>query len=574
MSQIDRYLVSLPTVEAEKLGDLAEWIRLGLLNTVGSAEILVPKTQLERLKVLALNPFVWNELPSFPDMLFAPVVSCAIGNRTCLVEGEELETADSTTSFLLQLLPIWAIDGIGTVDLKEWKQASVGPSRMYSLDRTLWAQFEAATRRMSSVRNARGAVFAKSASYMGSKAMLAAQLCEILHEFESSDTVVVDLMCGSGAMSGAFAKSWQTIASDAQVFSCSLAKVQGGGMTSSRASAIADTVLGSARRKFDEMPAWLRDHSAREDEFIHRELTESVLSELILWLQAFDRELHADSSTADSLRAARENHSLFSRLYANLFFGVRQAYEIDCLRFGIDSLTDQVEKDWAIGALVCATSQCAFSYGGHFAQPKLDIARPSNIKKVAAEMLQRRSLSVSHEFYSRLVSLADESQNITNEVQVVPGPWQKSIERIRESMRGRPVCVYLDPPYTRDEYSRYYHVLETLVRYESGPVSGKGRLPVRGSSNRFPSPFHSWNADAVEEHIASILDACLINGWSCLWSYSSSGMASIVSTLSKCREPIRDLEVFSMDHTYKAQGKRGAKKVTEYAIYLRGMADL
>ena len=65
----------------------------------------------------------------------------------------------------------------------------------------------------------------------------------------------------------------------------------------------------------------------------------------------------------------------------------------------------------------------------------------------------------------------------------------------------------------------------------------------------------------------------MMNGWSCLWSYSSSGMASIVSALSKCREPIRDLEVFSMDHTYKAQGKRGAKKVTEYAVYLRGMAD-
>lgn len=572
MPQIDNHLVSLTTFEAEDFADLEKWIQLGLINTVGSSEYLIPKTQFERFKALTSNPFSWNEHPSVPGMLFAPVVSCAIGNRTCLVEGEVFEVTDSGTAFLLQLLPIWSIDGVGTMDLNQWVQSSIGSSRLYSLDRTLWAHFEAATNRMSCIRNARGAIFAKSASYMGSKAMLAPQLCEILHEFETPDTVVVDLMCGSGAMSGAFAKSWQTIASDAQVFSCSLARVQGGGMNTSRALGIADTVLESARRKFEEMPPWLRAHSAREDEFIHRELTEPVILELVSWLQFFDRELHVNVNTADSLKAARENYSLFSRLYANLFFGVRQAYEIDCLRFGIDSLTDPVEKDWAIGALVCATSQCAFSYGGHFAQPKLDIARPNNIQKVAAEMLQRRSLSVSHEFYSRLVSLAEESQTIANEVQIVPGPWQNSTKSIRESIRGRPICVYLDPPYTRDEYSRYYHVLETLVRYESGPVSGKGRIPARGSANRFASPFHSRNADAVQEHIASILDTCMLNGWSCLWSYSSSGMVSIVDTLSKCREPMEGLEVFSMDHTYKAQGKRGAKKVTEYAIYMRGMS--
>ena len=221
------------------------------------------------------------------------------------------------------------------------------------------------------------------------------------------------------------------------------------------------------------------------------------------------------------------------------------------------------------GALICATSQCAFSYGGHFAQPKLDVARPDNIKKVSVEMLQKRALSVSHEFYSRLVSLAEESENVANEVQLVAGPWQNAIDTIRASTEGRQVCVYLDPPYTRDEYSRYYHVLETLVRYESGPVSGKGRIPARGSENRFASPFNLRNSEVVEDQIALILRTCLENGWSCLWSYSSSGMASIVNTLAKVDLPLSSVEMFSMDHTYKAQGKRGAKKVTEYAAYLR-----
>ena len=569
MAKIDRHFTIASDTGIEAFADIDQWIRLGLLSSIDQTELRVPSAQLRRLEALAHHAFSWNGLPAVPDMLFSPTVACALGSRTCLVEGDETQTNDPAISFLLQMLPIWAANNAESPNLKGWMQASVGAPRMYTLSRELWGRFEAATNRMSMVRNARAAIFAKSASYMGSKAALSAQLCEIVQEFETPNTVIVDLMCGSGAMSGAFAKTWETIASDAQLFSRLLAKVQGGGMTSARAEAVADMVLESARQKFDAMPTWLRDHSAREDEFIHKELTESVFAEMVQWLQNFDRERNSKESSPSFLNTAREDYCLFTNLYANLFFGVRQAYEIDCLRFGIESISDSSEKDWALGALICATSQCAFSYGGHFAQPKLDVERSANIKKVSVEMLQKRSLSVSHEFYSRLISLAEESEGVKNSVQLISGPWQDAINDIRTKTQGRPVCVYLDPPYTRDEYSRYYHVLETLVRYESGPVSGKGRIPVRGSANRFASPFHSRNSELVEDHIVSILRACLENGWSCLWSYSSSGMASIVNTLAKVDMTLSSLEVFSMDHTYKAQGTRGAKKVTEYAVHLR-----
>ena len=569
MAEIDRHFEFMSEMGVDAPVDIEGWIRLGLLSVVGQTEPRVPSAQLGRLKALAHHTFSWNGLPAIPDMLFSPAVACALGNRTCLVEGEATKADDPAVLFLIQMLPYWAAKTTDSPVLKGWMQASVGQPRMYTLNRELWNRFVAATHRMSTVRNTRAASFAKSASYMGSKAALSAQLCEIIHEFESPHTVVVDLMCGSGAMSGAFAKTWPTIASDAQMFSRLLARVQGGGMSSVQAVAIADSVLESARQKFETMPTWLREHAAKEDEFIHKELTETIFLDIVRWLQAFDLERNNREVALGFLSAAGADYSLFTNLYANLFFGVRQAYEIDCLRFGIDNISDPREKEWALGALICATSQCAFSYGGHFAQPKLDVARPDNIKKVAVEMLQKRSLSVSHEFYSRLVSLAEESENVANEVQLVPGPWQSAIDTIRASTQGRQVCVYLDPPYTRDEYSRYYHVLETLVRYESGPISGKGRIPARGSENRFASPFNSRNSEVVEDHIASILRTCLKNGWSCLWSYSSSGMASIVNTLAKVDLPLSSVEVFSMDHTYKAQGKRGAKKVTEYAAYLR-----
>src|SRR5258706_4501012 len=42
-------------------------------------------------------------------------------------------------------------------------------------------------------------------------------------------------------------------------------------------------------------------------------------------------------------------------------------------------------------------------------------------------------------------------------------------------LKARPSVIYADPPYTEDHYSRYYHLFETLVRYDYPELSGKAR---------------------------------------------------------------------------------------------------
>jgi adenine-specific DNA-methyltransferase len=37
------------------------------------------------------------------------------------------------------------------------------------------------------------------------------------------------------------------------------------------------------------------------------------------------------------------------------------------------------------------------------------------------------------------------------------------------------LVIYGDPPYSRAQYSRYYHVLESLVLYDYPVITGKGR---------------------------------------------------------------------------------------------------
>lgn len=551
--------------------DVGLWMKHGLIPWfIDDDAKVVTSAQLLRLRVLCTHPFSWNELPPVPDMLFVPTIACGLGPRSCLVEGDSGSAVLGADPTLLQLLPVWAsIPSPQRTPLAGWELADLAKVRLYTVDANLWNEYQKAMERITSLRNSRTGTFSRSAYYMGSKSSLAPQLCEIAHAFAGPDTCMVDLMCGSGAMSGAFARNWRTVASDAQTFSRLLARVQGGGMTHSVAVDAANAVLTKARGRFEGMSDSLRERVHIEDEFMHSELTASTLDSLVQWLRESDSVWQASQvNQLHSSDASRDRYTLFLSLYGNLFFGLRQAYEIDCLRYGIDQIDDPMTKEWALGALICAVSACAFSYGGHFAQPKLDLASTEKIHSNAAEMLQQRTLSVSHEFYVRFVSLADESASIRNVVETVDGPWEKAISGVAGRTRGQKVCVYLDPPYTRDEYSRYYHVLETLALYDCKQVTGKARIPARGSANRFASIFNSRLPGVIEEHIGMIISACLAQGWSCLWSYSDTGLASIDGVLQRVTVQPRQVELFAMNHTYKAQGKRGAKKVVEHAIYL------
>ncbi len=174
--------------------------------------------------------------------------------------------------------------------------------------------------------------------------------------------------------------------------------------------------------------------------------TELFLTRLRERLTLWEKE---NKGSLSAVEQAHRSGTLLGHLYGGVFFGERQAAELDCLRQSITDLPDEIDRKWALGALVCAASACAYTYGGHFAQPKLDIsdtgkARGGDI----TEALKQRSLSVTHEFFTRLTSLATESESVEHEISLIPGPWENAISAFAQARRHEPVCVYIDPPYT------------------------------------------------------------------------------------------------------------------------------
>lgn len=545
----------------------------GVLTTIReqNSPAWISRSQLGRVVPLSEYPFDWNVGPQLPDSLFAPPVVLALGQWTCLVDASNTRRS-GCEELWLQLLPLWIDAGrkvpndVGST----WREVNAGRFRAYTMLNSVSENFRSSRAMHQRLAANRSAYFARSASYMGSKSALAGQLMDIVDALQTRNCTMIDLMCGSGAMSGAFARRYRTIASDAQRFCRLLGLVQGGGMRLERATGIAEQVMSIARTHYRRLPETLRSRIASEDRLLNSELTDALRASLISDLQWRAKEWEiGELGRHDHVAKAWQTGSLISHLYGGLYFGDRQAAELDCLRRAVNGLENQLDRQWALGALVCAASSCAFTYGGHFAQPKLDVGPDGPRRGSLEDAIRQRTLSVTHEFYVRLTSLAEESEQCENKVELIDGPWETAVAEASKLCADQQVCVYIDPPYTRDEYSRYYHVLEALVNYQPQAVTGKGRLPARNTAGRFASTLSGRRPERIEREIAKVLESCLRLGWNCLWSYSDSGTASIPATLSHLGAVAKAVEVFHMEHSYKAQGKKGPKHVREYAVHLQ-----
>ena len=66
--------------------------------------------------------------------------------------------------------------------------------------------------------------------------------------------------------------------------------------------------------------------------------------------------------------------------------------------------------------------------------------------------------------------------------------------------------VFVDPPYSGVQYSRFYHVLETIARGSCEKVEGEGRYPPYSER---PNSTYSRKSSALESIINLLQSLCL-----------------------------------------------------------------
>jgi Adenine-specific DNA methylase len=354
---------------------------------------------------------------------------------------------------------------------------------------------------------------------MGSKRSLAPTIADMISDAHPGATVV-DAFAGTCAVGTAVADRHRVYANDIHAFAEVVARTL---LTTSAAVPLPSVAWKELKGAFTQNMKALAGPLEKRMRDEAEALAVVKLSEGWKRLKDFnDSELSvkvprrlAGVPSLSSYRsdASTEPYRLFSSYFASSYFGVKQSAEIDSLRSAIDSAHTS-RRDIYLFALLFAASFCSTS-PGHFAQ--FLVPRDASTTRYVGRVRKR---SVVDLFNNALIEFskppcADRRGNRVFRLDATEFLQQLS-ERKRPS--GSQLVIYADPPYSRAQYSRYYHVLETLVLYDYPAATGKGRY--RGG--RFETGF-SRKAE-VAEAMDDFVRTAASTGAALYLSYPKNGL--------------------------------------------------
>lgn len=292
--------------------------------------------------------------------------------------------------------------------------------------------------------------------YMGSKrAMLGNGLGELLAAEVPSAIRFVDLFTGSSAVAAHVAKRFAlpVLAYDLQSYSAVLAESIIG-----RSSAI----------------AWqteFRNWKSRASTF-----KKSVeIPDFGNVTQQSVKECRAWCDQQDSLP--------ITKAYGGHYFSPHQAVLIDALRAKLP--TNDPARTVALAALIQTASQCAAA-PGHTAQP---FQPTPTAKRFLQEAWDREIMGKVSAAFETLASQHAKRKGTSK----VADANVAATELLEGDL------VFIDPPYSGVHYSRFYHVLETIVHGNCGEVSGTGRYPAREKRPRSKYSVTSESESALDD---------------------------------------------------------------------------
>jgi adenine-specific DNA-methyltransferase len=298
--------------------------------------------------------------------------------------------------------------------------------------------------------------------YMGSKRwMLSNGLGTLLVEHSAHAERFVDLFSGTAAVSWHVAAGTDVpvLAADLQTYSAVLARAVVGRTRELGIAQLVEQWVESSEQRSAEDPLWSKANR-------------------------FD----IDGLTAQQVLRARKlcagADGPITRAYGGYYFSPAQAIMIDSLRAELPDR--EPKRSVCLASLIWAVTRCVAS-PGHTAQP----FQPTNTAlPFIREAWLKDVVSATRDV---LPTIATRSAKVRG--RAVVGDATSVVER--------DVCagdlVFLDPPYSAAQYSRFYHVLETLALGSCGAVTGEGRYPPPEERPRSLFSLRSQAAPALEE---------------------------------------------------------------------------
>ena len=367
----------------------------------------------------------------------------------------------------------------------------------------------------------------RTLNYLGSKLRLLDFIEENVRKVTPDDAGVCDLFAGSGCVSYKLSRMFPVVACDIQHYSKVIcdALLQPCTLTKETAKAFMSEIKDINSKLRDAFTPLIElEEGAIKNENL--ELLTDIVEHGSLEVYNLEK---TESKIAPVQNQVQEKlkktglvgkKSLISRYYGGVYFSYNQTVQIDVIMDVIRHYPNTADKNVLLAALLSTTSDIVCTVGKHFAQPIKARDSKGKIKKlVYNKAIKDKTVDVIalfEEWLDKYVSLPKGKYNNT----ILQGDYMECLKTLPDNVR----TVYADPPYTRDHYSRFYHVLETMALDDVPEIS---TVKIHGNTHvsngiyrkdRYQSPFciRSKAPKAFEE----MFKAISASGRNLLLSYS------------------------------------------------------
>jgi len=405
--------------------------------------------------------------------------------------------------------------------------------------------------------------------YMGSKSRILNEVCTPIVENKNIETVV-DLFAGTGTIGYALKPHFSVISNDLEYYSYILNE----GILNGCMLPITkfEEVLDSIRSQANVIKDLCQDAIMAEEQFFDRPVTEEAIREYQFFCNdtpsVISRASHNPIFNGLSSLITKvvpgqgeqmlEVPALFITYYANAYFGIKQCCEIDAIRGCIELVEDKRVQNVLLTALMSAMSNTA-STTTHFAQ-FLKINGNNSYRNI----IEKRSTSII-ELFSQFIYDFNSKGLLSCKTPGVDCYNIDYLELLHSIPLDETTMVYADPPYFKEHYSRYYHILNTLCKYDYPKITNNPQTKDysigRYREDRNVSDF--GKRKTALSAFTEMIKVCAQNKAWLTISYSSNSIVEIDDILEVMNEHYI-VNTINIPLKHSKQGRASTSNVHEY----------
>jgi|SRR6185312_15340750 len=375
--------------------------------------------------------------------------------------------------------------------------------------------------------------------YMGSKRNILDFVIEAISD-TYQEGKLCDLFGGTSILSGALGKLIPMHSNDIQEYSAIFAKTYLLNYEwNNYPSNILDEIIEKASK-------YVRSVEKKYPDFIFSYSEKKTIKEFV--------ELEKQQQDLMEFNFGYLSHHLFCKYYSGTYWSYQQCLWIDAIRKVADEY-----KNSPLYYVILSSLMFAMSYNsqstGHYAQ-----YRDATNLSSKTDILIYRQKEILPYFIKKFKTLQSYLDKNSLDHKVTSLDYLQCLDQIESNS-----LVYADPPYAFVHYSRFYHALETLVKYDYPEVYHKGRY----RKDRHQSPF--CKRTEVNLAFTEMFSKIKVKNANLILSYSNTGMISLDEIIDSAHKNLgNSYEITFKEVAYKhsTMGRKDDKNrsVQEYLI--------